>query len=468
MKREALLLFLACGSCGLSRPVSHANEVAKKNAEAGQAESGDVSVPRIVRTEATAEGAIEKPGGPSTATTGVVPSVVPMMEERPSLENAKGLVRYFDKLSKLDHGGHAVAIQFGDSHTAADTMTGPFRRVLQERFGDGGRGFVSLGYPWKFFRQEAISGGMLGFATERASRKKDNQDGLYGLAGVAIRSTKQGASAWTDVRTAADAVEIAYLEQPGGGAFDVVIDNEVKGRVRTKAKKESSGFVRMDLPAGSAHRIELRVATKESVRIFGMNLQNKQKGVEVDALGINGARMLDVLRWDPDHFQTQVRKRSPDLVIFAYGTNESVDDAPLETHQRALVELMGRVSRAQPTSACLVVGPPDRAVRSADDPSTRTTPERLLQIVRIERAAAEAAGCAFFDTMNAMGGPGAMRRWVEDEKPQLGQKDYTHLTMAGYEKLGRQLAAELLRAYDCHMATKLNVSFSSSKRTGSP
>ncbi len=50
-------------------------------------------------------------------------------------------------------------LQYGDSHTASDTGTGVFRRLLQARFGSGGRGFVAIGRPWTTYTQEGIRGG---------------------------------------------------------------------------------------------------------------------------------------------------------------------------------------------------------------------------------------------------------------------------------------------------------------------
>ncbi|MGE0339711.1 MAG: hypothetical protein AB7O79_07500, partial [Xanthobacteraceae bacterium] len=47
-------------------------------------------------------------------------------------------------------------LQIGDSHTAADFLTGELRRQLQARYGDGGAGYMSAGRPHMGVRSSAF------------------------------------------------------------------------------------------------------------------------------------------------------------------------------------------------------------------------------------------------------------------------------------------------------------------------
>ena len=60
------------------------------------------------------------------------------------------------------------------------------------------------------------------------------------------------------------------------------------------------------------------------------------------------------------------------------------------------------------------------------------------------RKAALRAGCAYWDQQAAMGGRGAMARWV---RAGLGQYDYVHFTSPGYKKLAELLFAQLMAEY---------------------
>ncbi len=88
-------------------------------------------------------------------------------------------------------------LQFGDSHTASDMGTAAFRRVMQTRFGDGGRGFVSIGTPWKNYVQDGVRGCWMNdeFEPQRARVGGVTGEGDFGLLGVGIGATTGGAQA---------------------------------------------------------------------------------------------------------------------------------------------------------------------------------------------------------------------------------------------------------------------------------
>jgi lysophospholipase L1-like esterase len=369
------------------------------------------------------------------------------------LERRPRLGRLFEALARLDEqrGGDDVrVVQYGDSHTASDLGTSVFRRALQARFGDGGRGFVSLGKPWKTYVQDGVRGGMTeGFEPLRVKSRGGTLygvDGCYGLLGVGICASKGGERAWTELVAHASRLELDYWQEPGGGSFEVFIDGARAGRVATRAEQPQSGFCAFDV-ADSPHQIELRTVGDGEVRIFGMTLDRAQAGVVVDALGINGAQVSTPLRWNEEHFAEQLRHRAPHLVVLAYGTNESIETKLSDAeYERSLVDMLGRVARATPTASCLLLGPPDRAMYT-NGPVTWTSAPRVAEIVQIQRRVAGAAGCAFYDQLEAMGGPGSIAAWATESEPRA-LRDRIHLTRSGYAQLGMSFAGDLLRAYD--------------------
>jgi lysophospholipase L1-like esterase len=369
------------------------------------------------------------------------------------VEHPEALRQVFAQLAQLEGGASRQDVrilQFGDSHTAADFETGTIREVLQSRFGDGGRGFVALGAPYKGYVQEGIHAGMsadwTGINAKFAKgKRRSHDDGLYGLAGVGVETRARLAGAWTSVPGTTVRAELAYLEQPNGGAFDVWVDGVRAARISTRASRTVSAFRTLDIPEAATHQIELRATGDGDVRVFGVSLEGRQAGVVFDALGINGARVGTCLQWKEDHWAEQLKHRAPSLVMFAYGTNESTDDnLTADAHERQWVELLGRFARAVPSASCLLMGPPDRAVR--DGESWRTS-SKLKEIIASQRRVAAAAGCAFYDQQRAMGGDGAVAAWADEESPRA-QKDRVHLTRDGYSLMGRTFAKALLHAFD--------------------
>jgi lysophospholipase L1-like esterase len=408
------------------------------------------------QSEAPADGAADLQAAADAAPDGQVAINAPTASTGPvgHLTGPDRLAHAFQVLANLEDGHRhddARILQFGDSHTASDLGVAVFRRALQARFGEGGRGFVPFGKPWKGFIEDGVRGGMdKEFESTKVKYHKGGAftglDGCYGLLGIGIQTEKGGAMAWTDITARAPHVEMAYGQGPHGGSFDVLIDGARAGRIATRATDPGGGFFAFDVP-DAPHHVEVRTVGDGEVRIYGMNLDRREAGVIVDALGINGAQIFTPLRWGEACFAEQVRHVSPDLVVLAYGTNEAVEpgltDAQME---RGLVDMLGRLARAQPTASCMLLGPPDLARHTKGQDDWKTWP-RLPEIVAIEKRVAEAAGCAFYDQMEAMGGPGSMAQWAS-EADARGGRDRVHLTRTGYAQLATSFATDLMRAYD--------------------
>ncbi len=367
-----------------------------------------------------------------------------------ALERPATMRRFFESIARLEAGQSQEdvrIVQFGDSHTAADIETAVIRRALQGRFGDGGRGFVAVGKPWKGYLQDGVRCGMSSeWAPERGklAKGKFSGDGLYGLAGIGVETRQHGARAWTDITARTARTEVAYLEQPNGGSFDVFVDGVRVVRVSTRGERTTSAFRTFDVSEAAAHQLEIRATGDGDVRVFGLSLDRAQPGIVFDALGINGARVTTCLQWNEQHWAEQLKHRAPALVVLAYGTNESTDEATSQqTYERQLVDLLGRIARAVPSASCMLLGPPDRAVREGD---TWVTSSKLKEIIGSQRRVAEAAGCAFYNQLEAMGGEGTVAGWAQEDPPRA-QKDRVHLSRDGYAQLGSSFASDMMRAY---------------------
>jgi hypothetical protein len=367
------------------------------------------------------------------------------------LLGAERLTHLFEGLAALEDG-HAHddvrVLQYGDSHTASDIGVSAFRRTLQARFGDGGRGFSAVGRPWSTYSLDGVHTGMEGaFVSTRGHRGAPAAlEGRYGLLGIGVMAGKQRGRAWAEVAAPASRVELAYAQEPSGGSFDVFVDGTRAGSVSTQAPDTRSGWSAFDVP-DAPHRIEVRAAGDGDVVLYGMGLDRSQAGVVVDTLGINGAQVFTPLRWSEEHFAEQLRHAAPNLVVLAYGTNESMQPGLTDaTYERAIVDLLGRIARAMPTSSCLLLGPPDMAQHTKGHKDWYTW-TRIGEIIAVQKHVADAAGCAFFDQREAMGGPGSIIHWASEPEPRANL-DRVHLRRSGYTQVGTAFATDLMRAYD--------------------
>jgi lysophospholipase L1-like esterase len=176
-------------------------------------------------------------------------------------------------------------------------------------------------------------------------------------------------------------------------------------------------------------------------RVFGVIIESAEPGVVVDTLGINGARIQTALAWAEEPWVRAVARRSADLVIVAYGTNEVFDALAPERYRPMYEALLARIRRGAPTSACWLVGPTDvgRGGRQAD--------ARVAQIERVQREVARRNGCLYFSPASAMGGSNGFERWLR-ERPPLAVNDGVHLAKRGYRRLGDQMASVLVEGYE--------------------
>ena len=353
-----------------------------------------------------------------------------------------------DALARAGAGeGQARLVFFGASHVASDLFTGHIRRELQASFGDAGHGFVVPVHPWRSYRHRDINIDSDGkrWKTHRI-RVGDSDVERVGIAGVAMASS--GPGSFGSVRTAVDGeygrnagfFELYYLKTPRGGDLDVLIDNRRARRISTRASKTEPGYATFRVPDGP-HSFEIRTLSKRPVWLFGLTVERDQPGVVVDTLGINGSRARYQLLWDDTLYQEHLRRRDPDLVVLAYGTNESSDESPLQDYERDLRAVVQRMRDTVPDASCLLIGPSDRPMqveeRVFEDRS------RTAELIEVQHRVALEHGCGFFDLVAFQGGALSMVQWAASD-PAYASQDHIHYTRLGYQRLGEVLLSALL------------------------
>lgn len=366
-------------------------------------------------------------------------------------DGSLALSHFHEALAALRSGedpdGKVRVLVYGASHTDADIYPGYLRSYLQERFGNGGHGYVHVAKPWRWYRHVDMSvQSSTGWFTEHAQRSKARDDGYYGLLGCSLSAKRQS---WGRVRPRDGQVSTTYdfyfLAQPGGGSFRILVDGERKARVDTRAEAYGPGYRTLELKPGP-HEIEVRSIGNGEVRMFGMTVENQEPGVVVDTLGIGGTRASNHLRWDETIWADNVRRRDPDLYILFYGTNEATDEgSPISEYEADLRAVLERFQRVAPEASCLIMGPGDFPI--VTDGGGLAPRPRLLQIVEVQREVASDMGCGFWDALAFMGGPTSMGDWVHSE-PQMARDDHIHFTRRGYVRLGMAVTDAIMFDYD--------------------
>lgn len=375
------------------------------------------------------------------------------------IEDPQGAMRHFyAQLAKAARGepGLARMSVYGTSINGSDRMTSQLRRLLQERFGDGGKGWVPISPGWRYQSHQDVAWSYDHWRTFVVNRSNGPLD-RYGFGGVlAVNRHRRAVARFGTVNEApgrgVSTFRIFYQAWPGGGDLGIRVDGGESRHLSTRAAEVEDRVEVVEVPDG-AHTLTLRATGdedgggEEDLRLYGVVMERPGPGVVVDGLGLIGAFTRVLRLFDEDHLTTQVRQRESDLLVFWMGANDAVsesvpyDEGEYVGHYR---EILRRFKRARPEASCLVMSILDKGEQA--NGYIRTRP-RVPEMVETQREIAFAEGCAFFDSYQAAGGDGTMRRWYR-ARPRLVTADLGHLTAAGSRVVGTLFHRALLKGFD--------------------
>ncbi|MFO7177152.1 MAG: GDSL-type esterase/lipase family protein [Pseudomonadota bacterium] len=357
--------------------------------------------------------------------------------------NEASLRHFHRALARLvaggDEDGKVRILAYGASHTQADVYAGYLRAYLQSRFGDGGQGFLLLGRVNKWHRTRQFTLRTHGLSVHHSQGQIVENEPL-GLFGAAVLG--RSANAYAELSTSKESTnthfELHYFEDVGGGDFVVDLDGKTLTRISTRAPSPRPAYYTFETSPGE-HTIRVKLKGNGPVRLFGLVAETAGPGVVVDTLGISGSKAAANLLWNEAAWADAVRRRNPDLVTLAYGTNEAMDSSfTADSYETQLRAVLKRWRKIVPDVSCVLIAPFDVPERGR---------QRLIQLVDAQRRISKEFNCGFWDGFAFMGGPGSMRRWVA-AKPPLANADHVHLTRLGYIYAGVAIGDALLRAYD--------------------
>ena len=347
------------------------------------------------------------------------------------------LARVRQKLKGLPKVGSTVRIlHLGDSHVAADFITSRIRRDLQKKFGDAGRGFVHADQRWGY-------GGRLTKKSKTGWKRLRVVDGgrrigrPYGFSGNSLTASRRRASLWYRVRPADRTVRL-FLGAKRRGAVTVWLDKKKLGRF---APKGTSPIIEIPLPDRKPRKYRrgppgnsLRIrAEKKGLSLYGLSFERPGPGVQYSSIGPVGADAKVYLQVQKKSFVRHLAAYRPDLVVYMVGGNDALKIrkrwTTLAKVQKDHQRLLRLVRSAVPEADCVLWAP----MLAGRKTKRGVTGKRYLSEVRaMQRRVAQEEGCAFWDTMAAMGEPENVSRWV----PVLA-KDLVHPRKSAADLIGR-------------------------------
>ncbi len=348
--------------------------------------------------------------------------------------------RYAGAITRVSH--------WGDSVIANDNVSSALRFAMQRRFGDAGHGFHLMAKPNASYRHRGVrfTGGEdwdLCYIINRC-----RGDGHYGFGGTVVSSYGGAESRFrTEEKLAfgrkASRLEIWVRGTPKTGRLRVKVDKDAPVILKTRAEEARDDWHVLEL-SDDAHDVKLRAATGGPVHLYGIVLERDVPGVVWDGMEQLGAFADRMLNFDAEHLRTQIDHRDPGLLVFSFGGNDlTLAEGKLARYERDFAEVLRRFRGSEQPIACLVMAPVDHGQREGQRIVSRPM---VPKIVDIQRRVALAEGCAFYDTIAAMGGEGAAGRWRRSTPPLLSG-DLAHLSVSGQRVLGQMIYLALMEGY---------------------
>lgn len=332
-------------------------------------------------------------------------------------------------------------MQLGDSHTAADIFTGDLRQKFQKRFGGAGIGWVS---PINIYGQRNTQ--VYYAATDyllSSSRTTPLND--YPMGGFVATPTAPNAqlvvnynvdekpSLWNATFLVKPLKKGQKLKVVDGMNYELILDPN-----NGMDWQYINAFVMLPLTITSD--------AADSVKLGGIWLEkNGQPGVVLSSVGLNGAKLSIWQSWR-SQWMNDLAKSKSDLVIIAYGTNESLETPfNLAHYKQLLIDDIKQIRKKLPSAAVLIISPPDAMLRGKikrGRSCQAMQPANLASIRKVQREVAKQMHTLYWDWANVMGGACGMRDWVANG---LGNKDFIHLTASGYNQSADVLYKSLLK-----------------------
>ena len=348
----------------------------------------------------------------------------------------KSAIKHFQESLNQSNKSKISIMHMGDSHIQSEIPTGVARQLLQQKYGDGGRGLVfpysaaktysSIHYSskhegsWQYAKTlkvpPSIPLGIMGMSV----KTEDSTASLTYTFNSKFPSTYKTLKIYCNI----DSMSYDINVETDGVVYPVEID-----AVRLP---NNLPYVLVNVHSLS-NVITLKcVKTAKSQKEFlfyGLEItSNDDKGIVYHSAGVGGSRFKGLLHIEK--FNSHLKTINPDLVILDLGTNDFLYDDSIKSNLRAeIVEIVTNVRIATPLASILLCTTQDLYYKQKNIESCEKF-SALLQGV------AKDLDCALWDWFWISGGPKVLKNWQAEG---LARTDLIHLTNSGYKVKGKLL-----------------------------
>lgn len=392
-------------------------------------------------------------------------------------------------------------VHIGDSHIQADLFSGKMRSLLQAKFGNAGLGFTfpynlastngshyvkySSSISFSNYRNVksiddkpvGLSGIALFTENNDFAIELNVRDKAYVFNSIKIVAPLNGnfnlAKTSKNIVIESSKPRIIYHKIKSGEALSIIAD---KYNCTVSEIKRANNLRSNTIQAGKTLRIptdekeptkitksefipltvfedkhsynyyseesldKIYITSNEKTTDFSLNgiiLENNNSGVVYSAIGVNGAKCSDCLKY-PLFFE-QLQAIEADLVVISFGTNESFDKLETVAFYTQLEEMLLSIKKQNPKVEVLITTPPPSLFqRKYPNTFVASYTKTILEF-------AEKNNYAVWDMYKNMGGLYSVN---SNAKKGLMSKDKVHYSKQGYELQGELFFKALMETYN--------------------
>lgn len=349
---------------------------------------------------------------------------------------------YFVKHRK----GKINIVHIGDSHIQADYLSGYARKLFQNTFGNGGRGFI---FPFRLANTNNPINYTVSFGG-RWSNCKANQyyEGCnLGINGISVSTADSNAFLIIDpeknVNTDYSFNLLKMFYSVDEESFNPVFVNRTDDEFYFDEQPQTSGYSKFyfNKPQDSINiRFAKTGVIQSKFQFYGISIENNNPGLMYHAIGLNGAFTKSFNK--SNLFTSQLSALEPDLVIVSLGTNDNF--LPESRYCKFCVKdnlrtLLDNIRLSKPGVSILLTTPGDFILKNGKHNNNNNTYRQILLEL------ADEYNCAVWDFNKVMGGDYSIKCWTRNG---LARNDFLHFSKRGYEVQAELLYRAIMDAYE--------------------
>lgn len=312
----------------------------------------------------------------------------------------------------VSDGRQIDILHIGDSHIQAEMGTSRLRELLQQRYGNAGRGLITA-FRLAGTNQPVDYAITSEFPTDSQARLLKRPWPIKpGFTGVASLTNQYN--------------RITFKNLKEGHKFDVA-------RIFTSDGERSLRYpVEMDSAMFYAFPGE---------RVFGVYTRNSHNpGLIYSTIGNNGACYSDYLLIDG--FADDVARLNPQIIVLSMGTNEGYSTMTDDEIASTTRQLISNLRKANPEALMLLWTPME--CHKKDDAGNYAVASRVKDARDVMLRVAREEHIPSWDFYEVAGGDGSAQHWLDTD--MMNPRDHVHLLNKGYRLQG-QLAYDALVSF---------------------